>query len=92
MATRSSRSPFGGRRRHALIQLSGFGETLSEPLEQVDAGISLWTPRVALPQLPTHTDKTFHADRLRDIQLRETRGKAELGDAATVNGLAIDGR
>lgn len=33
MAARSSRPPFGGRRRAACVQLSDLGETLREPLE-----------------------------------------------------------
>src|SRR4051794_19697970 len=78
MATRSSRPPFGGRRRHALIQLSGFGETLRESLEQVNVDIALRTPGGALSQLPTHYGKTLHAHRVRDVLLREVRGEAQL--------------
>jgi len=48
MAARSSRPPFGGRRRAARIQLSDIGETFREPLEQVKVDRAVGPPGVGL--------------------------------------------
>ena len=78
MATRSSRSPFGGRRRRALIQLSGFGEPLRESLEEVDVGSSVGSTRLGLAKLPANYGETLHAYGVRDFLLRKARREAQL--------------